>query len=85
MFKGCSGLESLDISKFNTAYVTDMTEMFNSISKLRELNLSSFNTKNVAKYTDIFGGNTNLKIIINKSNNPNIISNLPNGVTVSES
>ena len=84
MFKGCSSLESLDVSNFITKLVSDMREMFNSINKLKVLNLTSFYTVNLYNYNDIFGGNDNLEIILNKNNNPNIILNLPNGVTITD-
>ena len=84
MFKKCSSLESLDITNFNTQSVNDMTEMFNTITSLKVLNLTSFVTKNVNKYTDIFGGNEDLEVLINKNNNPNIILNPPEGITITD-
>ena len=51
---------------------------------LKVLNLTSFDTKKLSKYNDIFGGNTELEIILSKKNNPNIILNLPSGVTIKD-
>ena len=34
MFYGCSGLKSLDLSKFDTSLVINMNEMFRNCSKL---------------------------------------------------
>ena len=39
MFKNCSGLQSLDISSFTTARVTNMTELFNGCAKMKDLNI----------------------------------------------
>ena len=38
MFKGCSGLTSLDVSHFNTQKVTDMYYMFSGCSALTTIN-----------------------------------------------
>ncbi len=54
MFKGCSALNSLDLSSFNTANVTDMKHMFNGCNALKSLNLSSFNTTNVTDMSYMF-------------------------------
>ena len=56
MFWGCSGLTSLDLSKFDTQKVTEMNGMFNGCSKLTLLNLSKFNTQNVTSMSNMFGG-----------------------------
>ena len=53
MFNGCSGLTSLDVSKFNTAKVTNMNGMFGG-SGLISLDLSSFNTANVTDMSNMF-------------------------------
>ena len=47
MFEGCSGLTTLDVSKFNTANVTHMSHMFFDCSSLTSLDVSNFNTANV--------------------------------------
>ena len=47
MFNGCSSLESIDLSSFNTSNVTDMRWMFDECSSLKSIDLSSFNTNNV--------------------------------------
>ena len=54
MFRGCSGLTSLDLSSFNTAKVTDMSYMFYKCSGLTSLDLSSFNTANVTDMSQMF-------------------------------
>ena len=38
MFRGCSGLPSLDLSNFNTQNVTDMRRMFSGCSALTTIN-----------------------------------------------
>ena len=52
MFGDCSNLNSLDITNFNTAKVTDMGNMFLGCSNLTSLDLTNFNT---AKVTDMHG------------------------------
>jgi surface protein len=56
MFRGCSGLTSLDVSGFNTANVTDMNRLFGGCSGLTSLDVSGFNTANVTDMTGMFGG-----------------------------
>jgi surface protein len=48
MFNGCKGLETLDLSSFNTSNVAYMIYMFSECSELETLNLGSFNTSNAA-------------------------------------
>ena len=45
MFRGCSLLKELNLSKFNTNKVTDMSNMFSRCSSLKELNLNNFNNE----------------------------------------
>ena len=63
MFRGCSGLTSLDVSSFNTSNVTKMYYMFYDCSGLESLTLSNFDTSNVTNMYGMFVGCTNLKTI----------------------
>ena len=54
MFKGCSGLTSLDVSGFNTGNVTNMSGMFYGCSSLTSLDVSNFNTANVRDMREMF-------------------------------
>ena len=54
MFYCCPGLTSLDVSKFDTQNVEDMSDMFSSCTVLKSLNVSNFNTQNVKNMTDMF-------------------------------
>ena len=56
MFCGCSSLESLDLSSFDTSNVTDMRSMFYNCSSLLSLDLSGFDTSNVTTMKDMFSG-----------------------------
>ena len=56
MFYGCSGLTSLDLSKFNTQNVTSMSNMFSGCSALTSLDLSKFDTQNVTEMNEMFDG-----------------------------
>ena len=61
MFSGCSSLEELKLSSFNTNNVTDMSFMFYECSSLKKLNLSNFNTNNVTNMSYMFYGCSSLK------------------------
>ena len=54
MFYGCSSLESIDLSSFNTTNVMNMSALFDKCSSLESLDLSSFNTTNVTDISDMF-------------------------------
>lgn len=49
-----TALTTLDVSKFNTANVTDMSYMFQGCSALTELDLSSFDTSKVTNMSSMF-------------------------------
>ena len=61
MFCGCSFLNSINLSSFNTSNVTNMSCMFDGCSSLNSINLSSFNTSNVTDMSCIFYGCYSLK------------------------
>ena len=63
MFTGCSGLTSLDVSRFNTDKVEGMRYMFASCNRLARLDLSNFYTSKVTDMTDMFNGDGSLKTI----------------------
>ena len=47
MFQGCSSLNEINLSHFNTNNIIDMGHMFQGCSSLTNINLSLFNTKHV--------------------------------------
>ena len=53
MFSGCNELTSLDVSKFNTSRVTDMSFMFGGF-KLTSLDVTSFDTSRVTNMYAMF-------------------------------
>ena len=61
MFYGCSSLQSIDLSSFNTTNVKDMNCMFFGCSSLRSIDLSLFNTTNVKDMNGIFFGCSSLE------------------------
>ena len=63
MFEGCSGLDSLDLSGWNTANATSMRSMFSNCSSLNSLNLSGWNTANVTNMRQMFQGCSKLTTI----------------------
>ena len=77
MFNKCSSLKSIDLSKFNTNNVTNMSFMFYRCSSLNSIDLSKFNTNNVTNMWDIFFDCSSLKsksIITNDKRLLHIIS-----------
>ena len=54
MFYDCSKLTSLDVSKFNTANVTNMSYMFYNCKALTSLDVTHFNTANVTDMYSMF-------------------------------
>ena len=53
MFQYCS-ITSIDVSRFNTTKVTDMSSMFEGCNDLTSLDLSSFDTSNVKDMSKMF-------------------------------
>ena len=60
MFNGCSALESLDLSSFNTERVINMFYMFQDCSSLTSLKVSSFNTSKVKSMNYMFNNCSSL-------------------------
>ena len=54
MLAGCSSLNNINLSNFNTNNVTDMSFMFSGCSPLEELDISSFNTFNLTEIDYMF-------------------------------
>lgn len=63
MFKGCTNLQSIDVSSFNTSNVTVMTYMFSECSNLTYLDLSSFEVPNVFEMLGMFLDCSSLRTI----------------------
>ena len=61
MFRGCTSLESVDLSNFDTSKVGNMADMFYDCSSLTELDLSSFNTPKLGNMYHMFNGCTSLE------------------------
>ncbi|MCL1900051.1 MAG: BspA family leucine-rich repeat surface protein, partial [Promicromonosporaceae bacterium] len=60
MFRGNSGLTSLDVSGFDTSNVTNMSAMFQALSGLTSLDVSGFDTSNVTNMSSMFFGTSGL-------------------------
>ena len=75
MFQGCKSLEFLDLSKFNTMNVTDISFMFNQCHKLKEIKgINDFNFIKVIDKIGIFDECNELKSL-SEFNNVNINNN----------
>ena len=60
MFKSCSKLTNLDVSKFNTSNVANMYSMFGDCSSLTSLDVSNFNTSKVTNMYYMFSSCSSL-------------------------
>ena len=65
MFAQCSELEYLDLSKFNTSNVTNMSWMFNKCNNLKYLNLLNFTINCSTDNMLTFEGKNNCEFISN--------------------
>ena len=54
MFFNCSSLNELNVSKFNTGKVFNMSYIFHNCWSLKELNLSNFKHNNVDNMSNMF-------------------------------
>lgn len=63
MFRGCSSLESIDVSHFNTANVTTMRFLFFGCSSLKRLDVRAFNTAQVTDMNGMFRGCSSLTVL----------------------
>ena len=83
MFKNMKSLQSLDLSNFDTYYVTYMNEMFENCTSIDTINLSNnFKTVNVVNMSRMFYNCINLKNldlssfnITNKTNTKDMFNN----------
>ena len=83
MFIGCTSLQQLDLSSFNTAAVTTMEYMFASCYSLQQLDLRSFNTAAVTSMAYMFaycyslqGINLAHTSLLNVTDNTQITNNI---------
>ncbi|EAH1362018.1 BspA family leucine-rich repeat surface protein, partial [Listeria monocytogenes] len=60
-FAGCTSLEALDVSNFDTSSVTNMAAMFSDNEKVEKLDLSTFDTSSVTNMGTMFKNCTALK------------------------
>jgi surface protein len=76
MFYGCSSLESLDISGFDTSLVTNMNSMFFECNSLEILDLSSFNTSLVTNLNSMFYGCRSLEMLDLSNFDTSLVTNM---------
>ena len=76
MFNGCSSLEELYLSTFNTNHVNNMQGTFGQCSLLKELDLSSFNTNQVTNMSGMFENCSSLKELNLLSFNTEQVTNM---------
>ena len=65
LFAYCDSLKKINLLKFKTDKVTDMSSMFNCCYALKELNLSTFKTDKLTKMSDMFHNCSSLKLKCN--------------------
>ena len=63
MFRGCSGLKTIDVKHFNTAKVGGMSNMFAECSMMKTLDLANFNTEQTKFMAFMFYGCSALKTL----------------------
>lgn len=63
MFQGCSSLENIDVSKFDTSSCTDMSFIFSDCSKIASIDISNFKTQQVQTFWCMFYRCSALKTI----------------------
>ena len=62
MFEGC-GMQTADLTAFNTTAVTDIGYMFKGCSNLASLDVSGWDTSNVTNMADLFDGCASLSTL----------------------
>ena len=75
MFSGLSNLESVDLSKFNSMYTTDMSYMFSSIFDVEEVkntDLRYLDTSNVTSMEGMFSGSVAYAKLIDQLDTSNV-------------
>ena len=69
MFSHCESIDNLDVLKFNTNKVINMSKMFSHCYSLKFLDISNFKINNNTNIFGMFSGcSENLKEIIKKQN-----------------
>ena len=61
LFYKCRDITNINLSKFNSEYVTDMSHMFYSCKSLKNIKLSKLKTKNVTNMRYMFDGCSSLR------------------------
>ena len=61
LFKDCTSIKEMDLTRFDTSDVTDMSEMFYYCEALETLDLRSFDTSNVTNMSKMFSWCKSLK------------------------
>ena len=76
MFNGCSSIENINLSNFNTKNAKNMSYMFCDCSSLKSINLSNFNTNNVTDMSFMFCGCSSLNSINLSNFNTNNVTDM---------
>lgn len=64
MFRGCTGIENLDLTYFNTSTVkTNMQDLFLGCTNLKTVNINNFDMTNIKTVASMFNGCTSLENI----------------------
>ena len=77
MFSGASGLTTLDISRWNTNNVTDMSSMFYGTTSLTTLDVSKWNTSKVTNMSFMFRGANGLTTLDVSKWNTSKVTDMP--------
>ena len=63
MFQNCSSLKSIDLTNFNTSYVTDMTGLFSDCTSLTSIKFGAFDTYRTTNMTAMFSNCISLETL----------------------
>ena len=63
MFTSCISLEEIDVSDWNTGFVTNMVYMFGSCRSLRSIDISQWDMSRVTSATNMFDSCTSLQSV----------------------
>ena len=73
MFLGCKNIIRIDLSRFNSKNVTNISAMFRDCTNLINVNLSNFDTKNVTNMNSLFNNcNSLTNINLSKFDTKNV-------------
>jgi surface protein len=78
MFFALQSITNLDLKKFDTSKVTNMSGMLSGLTNLTSLDVSGFNTSNVTNMQRMFASSTSLNTLDLSNFNTSKVTNMSN-------